>query len=167
MGFKEFMEEQTFGSLIALKRKELNLSQRALAQKITTESKPGGVWSTYIGQVEKGDRVPSSEVCEALAEILQLNPLLLMALVYKFKASTSAEFELAEILIAAVTSTTESADSDTFELLVNRFNGRREQEAQSMISEEFFSIIRELSGENIKLLTNIAKALYEKQQLQE
>ena len=32
------MEEQTFGSLIALKRKELNLSQRALAQKITTES---------------------------------------------------------------------------------------------------------------------------------
>ena len=161
------MEEQTFGSLIALKRKELNLSQRALAQKITTESKPGGVWSTYIGQVEKGDRVPSSEVCEALAEILQLNPLLLMALVYKFKASTSAEFELAEILIAAVTSTNESADSDTFELLVNRFNGRREQEAQSMISEEFFSIIRELSGENIKLLTNIAKALYEKQQLQE
>ena len=100
------------------------------------------MWSTYIGQVEKGDRVPSSEVCEALAEILQLNPLLLMALVYKFKASTSAEFELAEILIAAVTSTTESADSDTFELLVNRFNGRREQEAQSMISEEFFSIIR-------------------------
>ena len=74
---------------------------------------------------------------------------------------------MAEILIAAVTSTTESADSDTFELLVNRFNGRREQEAQSMISEEFFSIIRELSGENIKLLTNIAKALYEKQQLQE
>tara|TARA_B100001250_G_scaffold414613_1_gene454654 strand:- start:7265 stop:7768 length:504 start_codon:yes stop_codon:yes gene_type:complete len=161
LGFKEFMEEQTFGSLIALRRKELNLSQRALAQKITTESKPGGVWSTYIGQVEKGDRVPSSEVCEALAEILQLNPLLLLALVYKFKASTSAEFELAEILIAAASSTVESENRDTFEILVDRFNGRSEQ------NEEFFSIVSELSSENIKLLTNIAQALHEKQQLQE
>ncbi|MEE3235110.1 MAG: helix-turn-helix transcriptional regulator [Candidatus Latescibacterota bacterium] len=161
------MKEQTFGSLIALRRKELNLSQRALAQKITTESKPGGVWSTYIGQVEKGDRVPSSEVCQALAEILQLNPLLLLALVYKFKASTSAEFELAEILIAAVSSKAESAESDTFEFLVDRFNGRSEHGEDSTVSEEFFSIISELSRENIKLLTNIARALHEKQQLQE
>ncbi len=158
------MEEQTFGSLVAQRRKELNLSQRALAQKITTESKPGGVWSTYIGQVEKGDRVPSSEVCEAMAEILQLNPLLLLALVYKFKASTAAEFEVVKILINAVGSPTESAYSDKFGLLVERFNDRIEE---VKISEEFLSIINGLSTENIKLLTNIASALHEKQQLQE
>ena len=61
----------------------------------------------------------------------------------------------------------ESAESDTFEFLVDRFNGRSEHGEDSTVSEEFFSIISELSRENIKLLTNIAKALHEKQQLQE
>ena len=166
LGLEEFMKEQTFGSLVAQRRKELNLSQRALAQKITTKSKPGGVWSTYIGQVEKGDRVPSSQVCEAMAEILQLNPLLLLALVYKFKASTAAEFEVVKILINAVGSPTEPADRDEFGLIVERFDDRSDQNGEVKISEEFFSIISGLSTENIKLLTNIASALHEKQQLQ-
>ena len=89
---------------------------------------------------------------------------LLLALVYKFKASTAAEFEVVKILINAVGSPTESAYSDKFGLLVERFNDRIEE---VKISEEFLSIINGLSTENIKLLTNIASALHEKQQLQE
>ena len=63
-------------------------------------------------------------------------------------------------------SPTEPADRDEFGLIVERFDDRSDQNGEVKISEEFFSIISGLSTENIKLLTNIASALHEKQQLQ-
>ena len=160
------VENQTFGSLIALRRKELNLSQRALAEKIKTESKPSGVWSTYIGQVEKGDRVPSSEVCEALAEILQLNPLLLLALVYKFKASTQAELELAEILISAISLASGKGKEETLKGAVKGLDKKYGNMQKNPGFEELYSVVNELLPENIRLVTNVAVALREKQNLQ-
>ena len=58
--------------LIRAARMDQKLSQKALGKLISTAAKPNGVWSTYIGQIEKGDKIPSDDVCVELARILDL-----------------------------------------------------------------------------------------------
>ena len=62
-----------FAEMIKGARLQTRLSQRGLAEQLITAQKPEGVWATYIGQIEKGEKVPSDEVCIKLAEVLELD----------------------------------------------------------------------------------------------
>lgn len=59
-------------------------SQRALGKNI-------GVWDTYIGQIEKGERIPSDDRCQLLAKALDLAPQTLLFLAYKERAQKTPE----------------------------------------------------------------------------
>lgn len=56
----------TLGETIKQARENLKMSQKELGQR-------GGVWDTYIGQIEKGEKIPSDELCLKIAQILGLN----------------------------------------------------------------------------------------------
>jgi transcriptional regulator with XRE-family HTH domain len=74
-----------FAELIKKARKRLRLSQASLGGEI-------GVWNTYVGQIEKGEKVPSDEVVIKLAKVLDLNLNELLLSAYKAKAdSTEAQ----------------------------------------------------------------------------
>ena len=64
-----------FGDIIKKARGD-KFSQQTLGKQI-------GVWGTYIGQIEKGDRVPSDERCIQLAKALELDPLKLLISAYR------------------------------------------------------------------------------------
>ena len=72
-------------------------SQRQLGEKLKTTQRPRGVYNTYVGQIEKGEKVPSLDVCVKLAEVLEL--------------------DVNELLLAAYEARTESAESDDARLL--------------------------------------------------
>jgi transcriptional regulator with XRE-family HTH domain len=67
------------------------MSQRALAEQLKTTQKPEGVWATYVGQIEKGEKVPSDEVCVKLAEVLKLDTTRFLLAAYEARASDSPE----------------------------------------------------------------------------
>lgn len=56
----------TFGDIIYRRRKALNMTQEALADKV-------GVKPTYIGYLERGKRHASPRIAGALADVLGLN----------------------------------------------------------------------------------------------
>ena len=69
-------------------RLQTRLSQRGLAEQLITAQKPEGVWATYIGQIEKGEKVPSDEVCIKLAEVLELDSSEVLLAAYEAKAGS-------------------------------------------------------------------------------
>ena len=69
-----------FGDMIERARRG-RFSQQGLGEKI-------GVWGTYIGQIEKGKRIPSDERCLDLAAILELDPRALLIQAYRQRART-------------------------------------------------------------------------------
>ena len=77
-----------FAEIVKEARLQARLSQRGLAEQLTTAQKPEGVWATYVGQIEKGDKVPSDEVCIKLAEVLELDPDVVLLAAYQAKASS-------------------------------------------------------------------------------
>jgi len=89
-----------FSAQIGEARLRLGLSQRSLGAQIRTPKRPNGVWNTYVGQIEKGGKVPSDEVVLKLAQVLQL--------------------DCAELLLAAYRARTESAEVQTLFAKVER-----------------------------------------------
>lgn len=65
--------EMRFSDLIRDARTKKRLSQRQLGEQILTPGRPKGIWNTYIGQIEKGDKIPSDEICKKFAEVLELD----------------------------------------------------------------------------------------------
>ena len=65
--------EMRFADLIRDARTKKRLSQRQLGEQILTPGRPKGIWNTYIGQIEKGDKIPSDELCKKFAEVLELD----------------------------------------------------------------------------------------------
>ncbi len=72
-----------FGEIIKRARNG-RFSQQALGESI-------GVWGTYIYQIEKGERIPSDDVCAYLAKALDLDPQRLLFLAYKERAQKTSE----------------------------------------------------------------------------
>ena len=72
-----------FGEIIKQARNG-RFSQQALGETI-------GVWGTYIYQIEKGERIPSDDVCAYLAKALDLDPQRLLFLAYKERAQKTLE----------------------------------------------------------------------------
>jgi transcriptional regulator with XRE-family HTH domain len=77
-----------FAEMIKGTRLQARLSQRGLAEQLITAQKPEGVWATYIGQIEKGEKVPSDEVCIKLAEVLELDSSEVLVAAYEAKAGS-------------------------------------------------------------------------------
>ena len=69
-----------FGEIIK-KARNGRYSQQSLGELI-------GVWGTYIGQIEKGERVPSDERCLLLAQALDLDPRKLLISAYQERTQT-------------------------------------------------------------------------------
>jgi transcriptional regulator with XRE-family HTH domain len=69
----EKIREMQFAEMIKKARKQADLSQRGLAKLLISSKKPDGVWATYVGQIEKGEKIPSDDVCIKLAEVLHLD----------------------------------------------------------------------------------------------
>lgn len=78
-----------FGGMIREARDRIGLSQSELAQLLVTVRKPDGVWSTYVGQIEKGEKLPSEEICVKLADVLDLDPIRLLLTSYRERADTA------------------------------------------------------------------------------
>lgn len=83
-----------FAEIVKEARLQARLSQRGLAEQLTTAQKPDGVWATYIGQIEKGEKVPSDEVCIKLAEVLELDASEVLLAAYEAKAGSEEGREL-------------------------------------------------------------------------
>jgi transcriptional regulator with XRE-family HTH domain len=82
-------------------RERIGLSQSELAQLLVTAKRPDGVWSTYIGQIEKGDKLPSEEICLKLAEVLDLDPITVLLGSYRERADTEEAQQFIELLSEA------------------------------------------------------------------
>ncbi len=78
-----------FSDMIKDARLKARISQRALAEQLKTTQKPEGVWATYVGQIEKGEKVPSDEVCVKLAEVLKLDTTRVLLAAYDARAADS------------------------------------------------------------------------------
>jgi len=76
------------GETVKQNRERLKMSQKSLGQTV-------GVWDTYIGQIEKGGKIPSDELCVKIAQTLRLDPpdLLLCAYIDRSKGESKAMFE--------------------------------------------------------------------------
>jgi transcriptional regulator with XRE-family HTH domain len=68
------MDPLPLNELLRGGRSRLGLTQGRLAGEIKTTQKPHGLWVTYISQIERGEKVPSDEVCLQLARVLELDP---------------------------------------------------------------------------------------------
>lgn len=90
----------SFSTLVREARLSQELSQRQLGEKLQTTQRPRGVYNTYVGQIEKGEKVPSIEVCVKLAEVLNI--------------------EVNELLLAAYEARTDSAESEEARALFRR-----------------------------------------------
>ena len=77
-----------FAEMVKEARLQAQLSQQGLAEQLVTARRPKGVWATYIGQIEKGEKVPSDEVCIKLAEVLELDSSTVLIAAYEAKASS-------------------------------------------------------------------------------
>ena len=78
-----------FADMIKDARLDERISQRALAEQLKTAQKPDGVWATYVGQIEKREKVPSDEVCVKLAEVLKLDTTRILLAAYEARAVDS------------------------------------------------------------------------------
>jgi transcriptional regulator with XRE-family HTH domain len=83
MGKEASSDRPHFAVMVKEARGRHRLSQRQLGERI-------GVWNTYVGQIEKGEKVPSDEVCAKLAEVLDLDATVVMLAAYEAKADSDA-----------------------------------------------------------------------------
>jgi transcriptional regulator with XRE-family HTH domain len=107
--------------MVRAARKAKGLSQGAVARRLTTEKKPRGVWPTYVGQIEKGEKVPSDEVCLKLAEVLELETRQVLLAAYAARAESAEAGALflaaTESLAAAALQSEPALDQDLGESL--------------------------------------------------
>ena len=92
-----------FASVVRQARKQAGLSQPELARLLVTPKRPRGVWATYVGQIEKGQKVPSEEICLKLAEVLRLDPLSLLVRAHRQKADTAETQAFLDCVLRIVT----------------------------------------------------------------
>ena len=85
-----------FAELIREARKKVGLSQGGLAQQMRTAKRPEGVWPTYVGQIEKGEKVPSEEMCVRLAKVLELDTTEILLAAYEARADSEEARDLDE-----------------------------------------------------------------------
>ena len=85
----------TLGKMIKQNRERLKMSQKELAHQTD-------VWDTYISQIEKGEKIPSDELCFKLGGILEIDyrSLLLSAYIERSRGETRILFEQMKHLLS-------------------------------------------------------------------
>ena len=73
---------QKFADAIREARTSRRLSQRELGEQI-------GVWNTYVGQWEKGEKIPADEKIVKLAEVLELDADQLLLAAFEARADSA------------------------------------------------------------------------------
>ena len=106
--------------VIRAARMNQKLSQKALGKLISTAAKPNGVWSTYIGQIEKGDKIPSDDVCVELARILYLERDLVLLTAFRDRAEGREARALFDRLLEATNGRPTEFDDPEIRTLVRR-----------------------------------------------
>ena len=86
-----------FGEIIK-KARNGRYSQQSLGDLI-------GVWGTYIGQIEKGERIPSDERCLLLAQALDLDARKLLISAYQERTQTKEVQQLFSQMESLMTDT--------------------------------------------------------------
>ena len=92
-----------FGETVRQARLRSGLTQSELARQLVTSGRPDGVWPTYVGQIEKGIKVPSEEICLKLAEVLGLDPLPLLVRAHRDRAGSGPAVAFLTRLFEATT----------------------------------------------------------------
>ena len=87
-------DQKHFAKMIREARRKERFSQRQLGEQILTAKNPNGVWNTYVGQIEKGEKVPSDDVVLKLAEVLELDPSQVLLAAYEARADSDEAREL-------------------------------------------------------------------------
>ncbi len=89
------MSMLTLGQTIRQNRERLKMSQKELAHQTD-------VWDTYISQIEKGEKVPSDDLCLKLGDILEVDYrfLLLSAYTERSRSETKTLFEQMKRLLS-------------------------------------------------------------------
>ena len=87
---------QKFADAIRQARIKRHLSQRQLGEEI-------GVWNTYVGQWEKGEKIPADEKIVKLAEVLELDTDELLLAAYEAKAASAEASALFKKMKRALT----------------------------------------------------------------
>ena len=88
--------KQKFAAAIREARIAKHLSQRELGEQI-------GVWNTYVGQWEKGEKIPADEKIVKLAEVLELDVDELLLAAYEAKAASAEASALFKKMERALT----------------------------------------------------------------
>ena len=83
-----------FANMIKEGRTRGRFSQRQLGERVQTAKSPNGVWNTYVGQIEKGEKVPSDEIVLKLAEVLELSTSEVLLAAYRARADSDQAREL-------------------------------------------------------------------------
>ena len=92
-----------FAKMVREARRKAELSQGGLARQMRTAKRPEGVWPTYVGQIEKGEKVPSEEICVKLAEVLDLDLDEVLLAAYEARADSEEARNLFERMKRALT----------------------------------------------------------------
>ncbi len=82
------------GELIRAGRLRAGLTQRDLGARASMPDKPDGVWGTYIGQIERGKRMPPDRLLLRIAEVLELDPYHVLAAANHSRARTETGRQL-------------------------------------------------------------------------
>ena len=89
-------DKHKFADTIREARIARHLSQRELGEQI-------GVWNTYVGQWEKGEKIPADEKIVKLAEVLELDADELLLAAYEAKAASAEAVALFKKMERALT----------------------------------------------------------------
>lgn len=119
-----------FAQMVRQARRDKGLSQRQLGEQLVTAQRPRGVFNTYVGQIEKGDKVPSNDLCVKMAEVLELDTTELLLAAYQARTDSSESNEvkvlfgdmrriLTDPVIRSLLSSGQSLDAGVVEALVD------------------------------------------------
>ena len=137
------------------------------------------MWATYIGQIEKGVRVPSDDLCLQLAKALGLDPAGLLIAAYRERAQTDEtrrlfvqmEKLLSDPVISRVVSERGLLDASLLEALEHRevraaLKEKRWREAlmdglkmADRDIPQLIRIVKQMSPQQWEALLNAAKAM--------
>lgn len=127
---KHNKHHKPFADMVRQARVTKGLSQKQLGELLQTAQRPRGVYNTYVGQIEKGEKVPSVDVCTKLAEVLELDATELLLAAYEARAESSESSEardlfrnmrhvLTDPVIKSLLETGESLDPEILQALTD------------------------------------------------
>lgn len=167
--------KMVFAELIKRARKRLRLSQARLGGEV-------GIWNTYVGQIEKGEKVPSDEVVIKLAKVLELDLTEILLAAYKAKADTTEarnlftrmETALTDPMLQQIVASSDPVDPGVLAALVDedirkalkepnwresfsrcyRVNSRRKRDIQRLLS-----LIESMNDKQYSAMMNLLDAM--------